>query len=179
MAQNLINHTLDEVLEEQEGEFDADTRWAIKWFEQYGFSEGPFGEADNLARAKVTAVNGLTEAGIIKSKAGKVVLLKKEELDESWSPETDKRLTIWEIAHYLIKALDEGESKASDLLSRIGPIAEAAKDLSYRLHAICVNPKNKWSKEAQDYDSLVKAWTNLQAGAKEAKTNKLKQGELI
>lgn len=77
MAQNLINHTLDEVLEEQEGEFDADTRWAIKWFEQYGFSEGPFGEADNLARAKVTAVNGLTEAGIIKSKAGKVVLLKK------------------------------------------------------------------------------------------------------
>jgi len=179
MALALINKTLDEVLEEQEGEFDADTRWAIKWFEQYGFSEGPFGEADNLARAKVTAVNGLVEAGIIKSKSGKVSLLKKEQLDESWSPETDKRLTIWEIAHHLIRALDGGEAKASDLLSRIGPIAEAAKDLSYRLHAICVNPKNKWSKEAQDYDSLVKAWTNLQTGAKEAKTNKLKQGELI
>jgi len=179
MALALINKTLDEVLEEQEGEFDVDTRWAIKWFEQYGFSEGPFGDADNLARAKVTAVNGLVEAGIIKSKSGKVSLLKKEQLDESWSPETDKRLTIWEIAHHLIRALDGGEAKASDLLSRIGPIAEAAKDLSYRLHAICVNPKNKWSKEAQDYDSLVKAWTNLQTGAKEAKTNKLKQGELI
>ena len=179
LAQNLINHTLDEVLEEQEGEFDADTRWAIKWFEQYGFSEGPFGEADNLARAKVTAVNGLVEAGIIKSKSGKVSLLKKEQLDESWSPETDKRLTVWEITHHLIRALDGGEAKASDLLSRIGPIAEAAKDLSYRLHAICVNPKNKWSKEAQDYDILVKAWTSLQTGAKEAKTNKLKQGELI
>jgi putative DNA methylase len=179
MALNIINQTLDEVLEEQEGEFDADTRWAIKWFEQYGFTEGPFGDADNLARAKVTAVNGLIEAGIIKSKAGEVVLLKKDQLDKSWTPETDKRLTIWEIAHHLIRALDEGESKASDLLFRIGPIAEAAKDLSYRLHAICVNPKNKWSKEAQDYDSLVKAWTNLQTGAKEAKTNKLKQGELI
>jgi putative DNA methylase len=179
MALALINKTLDEVLEEQEGEFDADTRWAIKWFEQYGFSEGPFGEADNLARAKVTAVNGLVEAGIIKSKSGKVSLLKKVQLEESWSPEADKRLTVWEIAHHLIRALDEGEAKASDLLSRIGPIAEAAKDLSYRLHAICVNPKNKWSKEAQDYDSLVKAWTSLQTGAKEAKTNKLKQGELI
>jgi putative DNA methylase len=179
LALSLINQTLDEVLEEQEGEFDADTRWAIKWFEQYGFSEGPFGEADNLARAKVTAVNGLVEAGIIKSKSGKVSLLKKEQLEERWSPEADKRLTVWEIAHHLIRALDEGEAKASDLLSRIGPIAEAAKDLSYRLHAICVNPKNKWSKEAQDYDSLVKAWTNLQTGAKEAKTNKLKQGELI
>lgn len=179
MALALINQTLDEVLEEQEGEFDADTRWAIKWFEQYGFSEGPFGEADNLARAKVTAVNGLVEAGIIKSKSGKVSLLKKEQLEERWSPEADKRLNVWEITHHLIRALDEGEAKASDLLSRIGPIAEAAKDLSYRLHAICVNPKNKWSKEAQDYDSLVKAWTNLQTGAKEAKTNKLKQGELI
>ena len=179
MALALINQTLDEVLEEQEGEFDADTRWAIKWFEQYGFSEGSFGEADNLARAKVTAVNGLVEAGIIKSKSGKVSLLKKEQLDESWSPETDKRLTVWEITHHLIRALDGGEAKASDLLSRIGPIAEAAKDLSYRLHAICVNPNNKWSKEAQDYDSLVKAWTSLQTGAKEAKINKLKQGELI
>ena len=179
MALNLINQTLDEVLEEQEGEFDCDTRWAIKWFEQYGFNEGPFGEADNLARAKVTAVNGLIEAGMIKSKSGKVALLRKEELDESWSPETDKRLTIWEIAHHLIRALDKGEARASELLSRIGPIAEAAKDLSYRLHTICVNPKNNWAKEAVDYDSLVKAWQNLQEGAKEAKTTKLKQAELI
>ncbi len=29
----LINQTLDEVLAEQEAEFDADTRWALAWFE--------------------------------------------------------------------------------------------------------------------------------------------------
>ena len=30
----LINQTLDEALAEQEGDFDADTRWALAWFEQ-------------------------------------------------------------------------------------------------------------------------------------------------
>ncbi len=177
MALALINQTLDEVLEEQEGEFDADTRWALAWFEQHGFSEGTFGEAESLSKAKVTAVNGLVEAGIIKTKSGKVALLKKSELDEDWSPETDKRLTVWEMTHHLIRALDEGEANASDLLARIGPIAEAARDLAYRLYSIC--EKKNWSKEGQDYNGLVQAWPNLQAGAKDAKTNKLQQGELI
>ena len=177
MALSLINQTLDEVLEEQEGEFDGDTRWALAWFEQYGFSEGSFGDAESLSKAKVTAVNGLVEAGIIKSKSGTVSLLKKNDLNKDWSPETDKRLTVWEMTHHLIRALDEGEAKASDLLARIGPIAEAARDLAYRLYSIC--EKKNWSKEGLDYNGLVQAWTNLQAGAKEAKTNKLKQGELI
>ena len=179
MALGLINQILDEVLEEQEGEFDAETRWAIKWFSQYGFAEGPFGEADNLARAKVTAVNGLVDSGIIKSKAGKVRLLKTDELDSDWSPETDKRISVWEITHYLIRTLSYGEIKAAELLARIGPIAESAKDLSYRLHSISVDPKNKWSKEAQDYDSLVGVWQNLKSGAKEIKASKMKQAELI
>lgn len=47
----LINQTLDEVLAEQEGDFDADTRWALAWFEQFGFDAGDFGQADVLARA--------------------------------------------------------------------------------------------------------------------------------
>lgn len=177
MALALINQTLDEVLEEQEGEFDADTRWALAWFEQHGFTEGSFGDAESLSKAKVTSVNGLVEAGIIKSKSGKVALLKKSELDKEWSPENDKRLTVWEITHHLIRAIDDGEAEAADLLARIGPIAEAARDLAYRLYSIC--DKKNWSKEGQDYNGLVQAWPNLQAGAKDAKANKLQQGELI
>ena len=38
----LINQTLDEALAEQEGDFDADTRWALAWFEQSGFAEGEY-----------------------------------------------------------------------------------------------------------------------------------------
>ena len=74
----LINQALDEVLAEQEGEFDGDTRWALAWFEQYGVDEGPFGVAETLSKAKNTAVNGLVEAGVIVAKAGKVRLVGRD-----------------------------------------------------------------------------------------------------
>ena len=85
----LINQTLDEALAEQEGDFDADTRWALTWFEQVGFAEGDYGVAEQLSKSKNTAVDGLVEAGIIVSKAGKVRLLKPAELPADWDPTTD------------------------------------------------------------------------------------------
>ena len=88
MALSLINQILDEVLAEQEGEFDPDTRWALSWFEQHGMDEGSFGDADNLSKAKNTAVNALVEAGIIVARSGKVRLLKREDLSEDWDPTT-------------------------------------------------------------------------------------------
>ncbi len=90
-ALSLINQTLTEVLSEQEDEFDTDTRWAIAWFEQHGFDEGNFGDAELLSKAKVTSVAGLQHAGIIHSKAGKVHLLRPSELSPSWDPATDMR----------------------------------------------------------------------------------------
>ncbi len=110
----LINETLDEVLAEQEGDFDADSRWAVAWFDQMGFGEGDFGVADVLARAKVTAVSGLAEDGIIVSKSGKVRLLGSFELSADWDPATDKRLTVWEMVHQLIRVFEKsGETAAA------------------------------------------------------------------
>src|SRR5208283_3651854 len=99
----LINQTLDEVLAEQEGDFDADTRWALVWFEQSGFATGDYGVAEQLSKSKNTSVSGLVEAGVLASKAGKVRLLKPAELPGDWDPSTDKRLTVWEMVHHLIR----------------------------------------------------------------------------
>ena len=85
----LINQTLDEVLAEQEGDFDADTRWALAWFEQSGFAEGEFGVAETLSKAKNTSVSGMVDAGILRSGAGKVRLLRPDELNDGWTPEGD------------------------------------------------------------------------------------------
>src|SRR5205085_4845345 len=93
-ALGLINQALDEVLAEQEGEFDGDTRWALAWFEQYGMDEGPFGVAETLSKAKNTAVNGLVEAGVIKARGGKVRLVKRQELPDDWEPTQPGRLTV-------------------------------------------------------------------------------------
>ena len=85
----LINQTLDETLAQQEGDFDADSRWALAWFEQSGFAEGDYGIAETLSKAKNTSVDGMVEAGILASKGGTVRLLKPEELPPDWDPTTD------------------------------------------------------------------------------------------
>lgn len=174
-AQTLINQTLDEVLSEQEGDFDADSRWAVAWFEQMGFGEGEFGTADVLARAKVTAVSGLVDAGIVVSKAGKVRLLKPAELPQSWDPATDPRLTVWEMVHHLIRVLEaDGENAAAVLVASLGVKAEVARELAYRLYTVC--ERKKRAAEALSYNALVQSWPEIsrlsraQAGGTEAPT---------
>lgn len=159
-ALTLINQTLDEVLAEQEGEFDADTRWALAWFEQFGMSEGPFGEADVLSRAKNTSVDGLEQAGIVKARGGKVRLLSRKELSQEWDPVSDKRLTVWEVTQHLIRTLEEkGEIGVAEIVSKLGGIGETAKDLAYRLFTLC--ERKGWAKEALAYNSLAVAWPEI------------------
>ena len=176
-ALSLINQSLDEVLAEQEGEFDADTRWALAWFDQYGFTEGAYGQAETLSTAKNTSVSGMVEAGILAAKAGKVRLLKKEELPVDWDPANDDRLTVWEATHHLIRSLDSGEQAAAGLLKKLGPVAEIARDLSYRLYTVC--ERRKWSQDAIGYNALVIAWPDLKRLADEQRSTGPMQGELI
>ena len=156
----LINQVLDEMLAEQEGEFDADTRWAVAWYSETGVEAGDFGRAELLSKAKVTSVQGMVEAGILEARAGKVRLLRREELDEAWDPSTDTRLTVWEMTQHLIRRLDEGESAAAALARQLGANAEVARDLAYRLYLIC--ERKKWTQEAQAYNALVVAWPQIQ-----------------
>jgi putative DNA methylase len=165
----LINQTLDEALAEQEGDFDADTRWALTWFDQVGFAEGDYGVAEQLSKSKNTAVEGLVEGGILLSKFGKVRLLKPSELSSDWDPESDKRLTVWEIVHQLIRALEaNGESAASILVSKLGSHGETARELCYRLYTLC--ERRKRSAEAMSYNGLVQSWPEITrlAGEKQA-----------
>jgi len=159
-ALSLINQILDETLAAQEGEFDADTRWAISWFEQFGMEEGPYGVAETLSKAKNTAVNGLVEAGILAARGGKVRLLKREELAADWDPTTDQRLAVWEAVQYLIRTLEQqGEQAAAQLLRKLGGLGETIRDLAYRLYSLC--ERKKWAQEALAYNSLVVAWPEI------------------
>ena len=163
----LINQVLDEVLAEQEGEFDAATRFAIKWFEQYGFDETSYDPAEGLARATNVSVAGLEEAGILMARAGRVRLLPRENLPANWDPTTDKRVTVWEVTQQLVRAIDkDGEAKAADLLRKVGGLGYAARDLAYRLYSIC--ERRGWAENALGYNLLVTSWprvAGLAAGA--------------
>ena len=162
----LINQVLDEALAEQEGDFDADTRWALTWFEQMGFNDGDYGIAEQLSKSKNTAVQGLVEAGIILSKAGKVRLLKPAELPADWNPINDARLTVWEMVHQLIRVLEvSGESAAADLVAKLGSQAEIARELCYRLYTLC--ERKKRANEAMSYNGLVQSWPEITRLAQE------------
>jgi putative DNA methylase len=169
----LINQTLDEALAEQEGDFDADSRWALAWFEQIGFNDGAYGEAETLSKAKNTSVSGMVEAGILASSRGKVRLLRPDELSVDWNPTTDKRLTAWEVVHQLIRALESGgEPAAATLVAWLGENAEIARELAYRLYTLC--ERKKRAVEALSYNGLVQSWPEIsrlaQVGAKSRST---------
>jgi putative DNA methylase len=165
-AMALINQVLDETLAEQEGDFDADTRFALTWFEQQGFEEGEFGTAQVLARAKGTSVQGMVEAGILNAGRGKVRLLKSAELPANWNPEKDERLTVWECIHHLIKRLEAGgESAAAALVAQLASKADVARELAYRLYSIC--ERKKRSQDALAYNALVQSWPEIQRMAQE------------
>src|SRR3989442_2597438 len=141
-ALTLINQTLDEVLAEQEGDFDADSRWALAWFEQSGFAEGEYGVAETLSKAKNTSVAGMVAAGILASSRGKVRLLRPDELPAGWDPTTDPRLTAWEMVHHLVRTLEAaGEAGAAALAAKLGSKAEIARELAYRLYSLCERKK--------------------------------------
>jgi len=176
----LINQTLDEALAEQEGDFDADSRWALAWFEHSGFLDGEYGVAEMLSKAKNTSVSGMVEAGILVSSRGNVRLLRPDELSADWDPTTDKRLTAWEVVHQLIRALESGgESAAATLVAKLGENAEIARELAYRLYTLC--ERKKRAAEALSYNGLVQSWPEISRLASDSMDNRshLIQKELI
>jgi putative DNA methylase len=160
-ALQLINRELDEYLGGIQGEFDADTRFAITWFEQHGTKTGEYGSANSIAQARGISVESVKHAGIVESSAGKVRILGRDELDADWDPASDGHLTVWECCQHLIRALEtDGEHSAAMLLKKIGSEkADAVKDLAYCLYGIC--EKRSDAKDATSYNALIAVWTEL------------------
>jgi len=157
-ALQLINRFL------AEDDFDHDTQFCLHWFEKCGWGEGAYGEADVLARAKATGINGLADAGVLKSGAGKVRLLRPNEYPSDWDPRKDPRIPIWEMLHQLIRALrDEGESGAGKLLAELKPKSEAIRQLGYRLYTLC--ERKGQADDARAYNELVTSWSAVESAA--------------
>lgn len=160
-ALQLINQALSDYLSGLEGDLDADTQFCTAWFEQFGFAEGGYGDAELLATSKAISVQGLADAGVLFSRAGKVRLRQPSEYSQAWDPRSDVRAPIWECAHQLIRALDgEGEAAASELMRAMGPgRSEESRSLAYRLYGIC--ERKGWTEPAISYNALVASWPSI------------------
>ncbi|PVZ72599.1 DUF1156 domain-containing protein [Pelagibaculum spongiae] len=163
----LINRAITDYLNPDSGNFDAGTLFCDDWFSQYGWGEGPFGEADTLARAKGTSVKGVRDAGVIEAASGKVRLLKWSEYPQNWNPTTDVRMPIWEACHQMIRMLNQqGEAAAGALLARMPECGEPIRQLAYHLYTLC--ERKKWAEEARAYNELIGSWHAIVAASLEA-----------
>ena len=179
-----INAALDEYLSKDEGELDADSRFALTFFESYGYEERSYGDAEGLAIARNLSVDGVAEAGILSSVAGKVRLYQRAQLAEDWDPTTDRHLCVWEATQHLIKRLEaSGEGVAAELLLQLknvsgqGDLVANCRALAYRLYNHC--EKKKEAEEARAYNGLVIAWPELERLASNQSTETVIQTSLI
>lgn len=160
----LINRAITEYLSPESGSFDADTQFCASWFDQYGWSAGPFGEADTLTRAKGTSVDGVRNAGVVESGGGRVRLLKWGEYATDWDPTRDDRTPVWEACHQMIRRLNnQGESAAGELLAKMPEKGEVIRQLAYHLYTLC--ERKKWAEEARAYNELIASWHAIVAAS--------------
>ena len=172
----LINQTLDEALTAQEGDFDADTRWALAWFEQHGFEAGDYGDAETLSKAKNTSVASLQAAGILRSQAGRVRLHLPEALRADWDPRAaGDRVPAWLALHHLVRIHGTGgEMAAASFVRDLGGVAETARELAYRLYAVAERAMR--AREALWYNALVQSWPEI---ARLALRDRGEQGDIL
>ncbi len=161
-----INEILDQVLNEQEGDFDATSRFAIAWYRQHGYGTGTFGDANNLANARNTTVDAMDRGGILSSRAGKVHLIKPSDLEADYDVLADPHTSNWEALHHLIKLLEgDGITPAGDFLRTAlsrpdGAIdTDLVKELAHLLFRVA--EANGWTQDALNFNSLVTSWPEI------------------
>jgi putative DNA methylase len=157
-ALQLINRFL------AEDDFDADTQFCLHWFDQHGWETGKFGEADTLARAKGTSVDGVKQAGVLEAGGGNVRLLRWRDYAADWNAKLDTRLPVWEALHHMIRAYSSrGDAGSAKVLKAVGSQAEAARQLGYRLYTLC--ERKGWAEDARAYNELVTGWSGIERAA--------------
>jgi putative DNA methylase len=176
-----INEVLDQVLAEQEGDFDATTRFAIAWYRQHGYGVGKFGDADNLARARNTSVDVMERDAILMSRAGNVQLIKSAALPGDYDVLKDSHTSNWEALHHVIKIVEcDGIARAGDFLQAAlsrpdGAVdADLVKELAHLLFRIAEG--NGWTKDALSFNNLVTSWPEILDVARAVKNSVPVQG---
>jgi putative DNA methylase len=159
----LINRVWEEIENELDAAFDAETQVALAWYASYGFDARPSGELIALATAKNTSDRALFGSGVFQDLRGKAGLTTRDASPGDWSPSSDRTLTVWECVQHTARVLnapDGGGEAAARLVGQMGPLSADARKLAYRLFEIATN--KGWSAEALVYNELAQEWPKLE-----------------
>ena len=175
-----INEILDQVLNEQEGDFDATTRFAIAWYRLHGYITGSYGDAEKVAMQRNASVSSMDRDGILTSRASKVTLLRPTDLPTAYDILDDQHTSAWEALHHLIRLLDtDGVQSAGDFLARAVSRPDGAvdgdlvRDLAFLLFSLA--EKSGWTKDALAFNTLATSWPDIVAASQSAPSSTTSQ----
>lgn len=161
-----INEMLDEVLTEQEGDFDPTTRFALAWYRGHGYESAAYGDAEGLARARGTAVSVMERSGILTARAGRVQLFRPMDLASDYNVLKDEQTSAWEALNHAIRVLNtSGIAAAGIFLQTASQRADGAvdldlvKELAYLVFQVA--EKSGWSRDAQTFNDIATSWGDM------------------
>ena len=158
-----INNVISAYRTERTGSFDEKTRFCIDFYQQYGFTDAPFGEAQNLARAKNVGVNVLEADQLLVADSGRAWLVPMKAypigvpgLERSFAG------SAWEACLRLAATLqEEGESATAALARELGEgVCARARELAVWLYTIADSRKR--SQDALAFNALDASWPEIQ-----------------
>ena len=166
----LINQALDEVLAEQDGDLDADSRFCLRWYKQLGWKPGDYGTAESMGNALNIPVKRLEQGGVLTAREGTVRLLRPVDLPRTWDPAHDDRISVWEVTCHLARSLTtDGVDAAARLMAAAGTRVdlESVQLLAYRLYELA---QHKDPADAGLFNALASEWAPLSAAAQQVDT---------
>ncbi|WP_225755647.1 hypothetical protein [Actinotalea sp. Marseille-Q4924] len=175
-ALSLVNQALDELLAEQDGDLDADSRFCLRWYKQFGWKRGDYGIAESMGNALNIPVKRLEHGGVLTAREGSVRLLRPSELPRKWDPAKDDRISVWEVTCHLARAVTtEGTEAAARLMAKANTRVnlEAVQLLAYRLYELA---QHKDPEDAGLFNALASEWAPLSAAAQRVDTRGMQGG---
>ena len=173
-ALKLINAVYSELIGEKS--IDPATDFCFIVYEQYGFNDMKFGDADLLARSKNTSVAHIADMELVDSGKGNVSLRDRESIP----PFSKKNENPWLVTQQVVVAFEkDGYEGVSAIFAQLTDAqVSVVKSLCYRLYSIA--DRKGWSKEGQAYNSLIAGWDATMQKASDLRNRKDKsvQGTL-
>ena len=180
-ALEIINHVIDEVMGDADTDYDADTRFAVKWYQSYGWGRENSGMADQLSRSCGTSPDALVRGGVFEAAGGKARLFRPEEMTDEWKPLQDDHTSLWEATIRMAGILDKkGVDAVVPVMAQVGERLpwEQIRALSFRMYHEA--EKRKDTEGAIKFNNLVSMWDDLSVRAYKEAVNLQEniQGEL-
>ena len=151
-----INNEITAYYEKETGELDPESQFCLTWLQQHGYTEGNFGDAEGLSKAKDVDIAAMHDK-LLLSARGKVRLLKPEEYAERGNSEN---MTAWEgclrMVWHLSSVEKSGGISGCTAVARTMRDYESAKRLARVLYAYYEARGD--AKSASHYNNLVTQW---------------------